>query len=94
MLLHMQTNTNDLITTKEASDILGESVYTTIRRVPAGELTPVKKFPGLRGAFVFDRSDVLALKTSLNTPAPAVEESSPEVTSPIAGASLHSGDAA
>ena len=85
----MQTPT-DLISTKEASDILRESIKNVIRRVVAGELTPVKKFPGLRGAFVFDRADVIALNVSLHAP---VEPVSPEATGST-GAVLCSGGAA
>ena len=71
MLLHMQTAHTDLITTKEAADILEESIYTTLRRVSAGELTPVTKLPGLRGAFVFDATQVTTFKSTLDQTASA-----------------------
>lgn len=80
MLLHMQTTPTDLITTREAADILRESIYTTLRRVPAGELNPVTKLPGLRGAFLFSASEVTALSEQLNTSTPA-DQPSPEADS-------------
>lgn len=89
MLLHMQTAHTDLIATKEAADILGESIYTTLRRVSAGELTPVTKLPGLRGAFIFDAADVTLLKNTLDQKAPASGSSSDDLA---AGASVVSGE--
>lgn len=91
MLLHMQTTPTDLITTREAADILRESIYTTLRRVPAGELTPVTKLPGIRGAFLFSATDVTALRAKLTTSTPA-DQPSPEAGS--AGVSSLGGDAA
>jgi len=57
----------ELITTREASELIRESVRQTIRRVERGQLTPAKKLPGLRGSYLFDRADIDALSTS-NTP--------------------------
>lgn len=57
----MPTNDINPITTKQASEILGEGVRQVIRRVERGELTPVQKLPGIRGAYLFDRADVEAL---------------------------------
>ena len=51
----------DLIGTAEAAALRGVSVKTVTRWVRDGKLTPVQKLPGLRGAYVFDRSDVEAL---------------------------------
>lgn len=76
----MTTTDAGLITTKEAADILRESVKNTIRRVQAGELTAVTKLPGLRGAYIFDVAVVTALRTQLNTSTP-VEQPSPEADS-------------
>ena len=59
----------ELISTKEASSILGESIKNTLRRVEAEQLTPVKKLPGLRGAYIFDRAEVEKLSATLKTPA-------------------------
>lgn len=53
----------DLIGTKEASELIGESVKNTIRRIERGEITAVTKLPGLRGAYLFNRSDIEALLT-------------------------------
>lgn len=54
----------ELISTKEASELLGDNnIRKTIRRIEAGDLTPARKLPGLRGAYIFNRSDVLALLT-------------------------------
>lgn len=55
-------NTTELIGTKEASELLGIDRTGVIRRVAAGELTPVQKLPGTRGAYIFDRSDVMKLR--------------------------------
>jgi hypothetical protein len=52
----------ELIGTKEAAELIGESVKNTIRRVEAGALMPVKKLPGLRGAYIFDRADIVAIR--------------------------------
>jgi hypothetical protein len=57
----MSKSNPELITTKEASDILGEGVRKTIRRVESGALKPAMKLPGLRGSYLFDRPDVEAL---------------------------------
>lgn len=48
----------DQITTREAADMLGLSIRTTIRRVESGELTPARKLPGLRGPYIFDRNTI------------------------------------
>jgi len=51
--------TSDLVTTGEALDILGMSSPTSVSRlVQAGRLVPATKLPGLRGAYLFNRSDV------------------------------------
>lgn len=52
-----------LVGSKEASEIIGESVKNTIRRVESGQLKPVTKLPGLRGAYLFDRADIEAIAT-------------------------------
>lgn len=56
----MPNNDVDLLTTREASHILEEGVRQTIRRVERGTLTPAKKLPGLRGSYLFLRSDIEA----------------------------------
>lgn len=92
----------ELITTREASRLLNESVRQTIRRVERGELAPVKKLDGLRGSYIFDRATVqsLAPSTPVESTSPnpgstaphAAAETSPEAVS--AAAFSRSGDAA
>lgn len=48
----------DLITAAEAAEILRVSHRVVIRRVERGELTPVRKLPGIRGAFLFDAAQI------------------------------------
>jgi hypothetical protein len=61
----------ELIGTKEAAELIGESVKSTIRRVERGDLTPVSKLPGLRGAYIFERADIEALLTPQSPPSVA-----------------------
>jgi excisionase family DNA binding protein len=49
----------DLITTREASDLLGVVVSTVTRMVERGDLTPVQKLAS--GQLLFDRETVQAL---------------------------------
>lgn len=51
----------ELVTTADVVAALGRSNSTIMRMVEAGELTPVFKANGLRGAYLFDRSQVEAL---------------------------------
>lgn len=53
---HMDTP--DQITTREAAELLGKSVRATIRLVESGKLQPIRKFPGLRGPYIFDRDTI------------------------------------
>lgn len=57
----LDTMTTDHLTTAEVAATLGVDVRTVHRWVTAGELTPLTKLPGLRGAYLFARSDVEAL---------------------------------
>ena len=53
----------DLVTSAEAADILGVRNRSTVNRyVAEGKLVPVRKLPGLTGAFLFDRAAVLSFK--------------------------------
>lgn len=62
-----------LIGVAEASELTGLDRRTLHRKVERGELTAITKLPGLRGAYIFNRSDILALTTP-------VEPVSPEAT--------------
>lgn len=57
-------DTDGLIGTSEAAELLGESPRQFIRRVERHDIIPAMKLPGLRGAYLFDRSDVEALVTT------------------------------
>lgn len=46
----------DLLTTRDVADAYGVSTREIARRVETGALEPAVKLPGLRGAFLFDRS--------------------------------------
>lgn len=59
--------TPDLIPTSEVARIYGCDVRTVHRLVQRGRLTPAIKAPGLRGALLFRRSDVLALAVEVAT---------------------------
>ena len=52
--------TPDLLPTSEVARIYGCDVRTVHRMVAKGLLVPAIKAPGLRGALMFRRSDVLA----------------------------------
>jgi predicted DNA-binding protein (UPF0251 family) len=52
----------DLIGTAEAADITGLDRRTLHRKVERGELKVVQKLPGLRGSYIFNRRDIIALK--------------------------------
>ena len=50
----------DLIGSAEACEILGGiDRGTLVRRVAAGKITAVHKLPGMRGPYVFERSEIL-----------------------------------
>lgn len=42
----------------EASELTGLDRRTIHRMVERGELKPVSKLPGLRGAYIFNRADI------------------------------------
>lgn len=52
----------DLITTREACELLGIDRGTLSRWVDKGKISPAWKVPGLTGARLFHRRDVKALK--------------------------------
>ena len=58
---HMQT---DLITTREAAEILGTTVSTVNRWAQARDLTPAHEIEGRGGIRLYRRSDVEALAAS------------------------------
>lgn len=59
----------NLITTVEAVAILGCDRSSISRWVSSGRLTPVRKLPGQTGAFLFDKSDIEALRDELKAEA-------------------------
>lgn len=64
---HMQNDTqtdNDLLTTAVVAQMLYKDVSTISRMVARGDLVPAVKVPGKRGAYLFRRSDVEALRTT------------------------------
>lgn len=56
-------NTEELITTTAAAELLGCSVATVNRKARTGELPPAIEGPGQRGARLYERSTVEALAT-------------------------------
>lgn len=52
--------TPDLVPTSEVARIYGCSVKAVHRLVAAGKLEPAFRAPGIRGALMFRRADVLA----------------------------------
>jgi hypothetical protein len=54
--------TVDLITSRQALDVLGLAHPASITRlVQSGRLTPAQRLPGRTGALLFNRADVEAL---------------------------------
>lgn len=54
---------DDLITTQDALGILDYADPSSVSRlVKEGALTPAMKLPGKRGAYLFLRADVIALR--------------------------------
>ena len=51
----------DLVGVAEAADLTGYDRRTIHRKAQRGELHVVKKIDGLRGSYLFNRADVLAL---------------------------------
>lgn len=52
------SNAPELVTTREAAEILGVSVFQVARLAQRGELIPAVQAPGKRGARFFDRQAV------------------------------------
>jgi len=55
-------NVDEVLTTAEVAELLGLSVSTVNRLADAGKLRTARKFPGLRGARLYNRVDVEAIK--------------------------------
>lgn len=49
------------MTTSDVVRLLGRSNSTVVRMVDDGKITPAYKLPGLRGGYLFDRSQIEAL---------------------------------
>lgn len=58
-------STPELIVVSEAAAILERDTRTVHRMVQRGALTAVRKFPGLRGAYLLQRAEVEALARKL-----------------------------
>lgn len=59
----MPDSPDPLVTTSEATEILGYANPSSVARlVYEGKLSPARKLNGTRGAYLFRRSDVEALK--------------------------------
>lgn len=67
--------TDELLRTKDAAALISEGVRKFIRRVERGEITPAMKLDGIRGAYLFNRSDVEALLTTPVAATPQVTRS-------------------
>jgi excisionase family DNA binding protein len=48
----------DIISTREACEFLGVDRSTLIRWVDAGKVTPLRKFPGYTGGYIFYRAEI------------------------------------
>lgn len=57
----MTTTCEQLVTASDAARILNVGVSTVIRWIAAGDLCPVGKLQGQRGAWLLNISDVYAL---------------------------------
>ncbi|NAZ17899.1 helix-turn-helix domain-containing protein [Glutamicibacter soli] len=55
---------SELIVTAEVAERLGVTPRHVSRLVDEGKLAPVFKAPGIRGAYLFDRTEVEALAES------------------------------
>lgn len=53
---------NDLIGSAEAAELLGISGSSFNRKVVAGLIPPIQKLPGSKGAYIFARAEIEALK--------------------------------
>lgn len=61
MVRSVNTSTLDLVTSPQAAHILGKSARTVQRMADDGALPVAQKLPGPNGAYLFKRSDVVAL---------------------------------
>lgn len=72
-----ENTAKNLIGVAEAAKLTGLDRRTLHRKVERGELPYVTKLDGLRGAYIFNRSDVLALLS----PTTPVDSASPHAES-------------
>lgn len=58
-----ETELDPLVTTPEATELLGYKNTTSVARlVYEHKLVPARKLPGKNGAYLFNRSDIEALR--------------------------------
>ncbi len=55
---------DDLLTSTQAGVVIGKSGRTVLRKMQSGEIEPVTRLPGTKGAFLFKRADVERLVIS------------------------------
>lgn len=60
---------SELIGSAEAAEILGMNRFTFIRKANSGLIPTAGKAPGKRGALVFFRSEIDALRRASESPA-------------------------
>lgn len=61
----------DLLTTDEVCTLLDATPSTVSRWVRSGRLAPVRKLPGIRGAYLFDPAQVDLLRQRIHEQASA-----------------------
>ena len=65
----MQKDSSDLIGSQETAALLGVHYSTLTRWVERGRIVPAMKLKGLRGAFLFERSEVERVRDADRTSA-------------------------
>lgn len=58
---------DELLTTREAAELLGVTTRTVARRVDAGSLQAARQLPGATGAYLFHRTTIEAALAAATT---------------------------